>query len=198
LIFSYVCKLKNENCELRPKGARMALTKTKKDEVVAEVSELLTSSKLTVVAAYQGTTVKALQTLRRDASGNGTQVRVIKNRLVIKAIEGNDGFKQADTSALTGQLLYAFNSEDEVAPAQALAAFGKTNPTLQFVGAYDADGTFMAVEDVIALAALPSKEQLRGMLVGTIAAPLSGFVNVLSGNVRGVLNVLNARAEAIQ
>ncbi len=175
----------------------MALTKAKKDEVVAEVGELLSSSKLTVVAAYQGTTVKALQTLRREARGNGTQVRVVKNRLVIKAIEGTDGFKQADTSALTGQLLYAFNSEDEVAPAQALAAFGKTNPTLQFVGAFAADGTFMGADDVKTLAALPSKEQLRGMLVGTIAAPLSGFVNVLNGNIRGVLNVLSARAEAI-
>lgn len=176
----------------------MALTKAKKHEVVAEVGQLLSSSKLTVVAAYQGTTVKALQTLRRDARGNATQVRVVKNRLVIKAIEDVDAFSHTDTSALTGQLLYAFNSEDEVAPAQALAAFGKTNPTLQFVGAYTADGTFIGADDVKALAALPSKDQLRGMLVGTIAAPLSGFVNVMAGNVRGVLNVLNARAETLE
>jgi large subunit ribosomal protein L10 len=94
-------------------------------------------------------------------------------------------------------LLYAFNSEDEVAPAQNLQAFAKTNPTLEFVGAITADGQFMSAEDVKALANLPSKEQLRAMLVGTIAAPLSGFVNVLSGNIRGVLNVLNARAEAL-
>lgn len=175
----------------------MALTKAKKHEVVAEVGQLLADSKMTVVAAYQGTTVKALQTLRRDARSGGTQVRVVKNRLVIKAIEATDGFQQADTSALTGQLLYAFNAEDEVAPAQALAAFGKTNPSLQFVGAFTTDGTFIGADDVKAVAALPGKEQLRGMLVGTLAAPLSGFVNVMAGNVRGVLNVLNARAEAL-
>lgn len=175
----------------------MALTREKKNAVVDEVGSLLNSSRMTVVAAYQGTTVKAMQELRRSAKDNGTQVRVIKNRLVVKAFENNDTFKAADTSALTGQLVYAFNSEDEVAPAQALAAFAKLNPTLAFVGAFASDGTFIGADDVKALASLPSKDQLRGMLVGTIAAPLSGFVNVLSGNVRGVLNVLNARAEAI-
>lgn len=175
----------------------MALTKDKKNEVISEVNDLLGTSRLTVVAAYQGTTVKAIQQLRRDARQNGTSVKVIKNRLVIKAIQNNETLKAADTSALNGMLLYAFNSEDEVAPAQALATFAKTQPTIKFVGAITAEGTFIGAEDVTALAALPSKDQLRGMLVGTLGAPLSGFVNVLAGNVRGVLNVLNARAEQV-
>ncbi len=173
----------------------MALTKEKKNAVVGEVNDLLNSSRMTVVAAYQGTPVKALQELRRQARTSGTSVKVIKNRLVVKAIQGNDNLKDADTSALSGMLLYAFNSEDEVAPAQALAAFAKKQPSLQFVGAITADGTFIGADDVKALAALPSKDQLRGMLVGTLAAPLNGFANVLSGNIRGVLNVLSARAE---
>jgi large subunit ribosomal protein L10 len=175
----------------------MALTKNKKQEVVSEVSELLGSSKLTVVAKYEGTGVKALQGLRRDAKVNGTKVKVIKNRLVIQALKATDTFKDTDSSALQGMLLYAFNSEDEVAPAQSLQAFAKANPTLEFIGALTADGQFMAAEDVKVLANLPSKEQLRSMLVGTIAAPLTGFVGVLSGNVRSVLNVLTARAEAL-
>src|SRR6185437_3437067 len=97
---------------------------------------------MTVVAAYPGTTVKAMQALRKQARGNGTQLRVVKNRLVIKAIQQNDALKSADTSSLTGQLVYAFNSSDEVAPAQVIANFAKTNPTLEFVGAISADGTF--------------------------------------------------------
>jgi len=175
----------------------MALTKTQKQDVISEVADLLGTSKLTVVAKYEGTSVKALQGLRRDARANGTKVKVVKNRLVIQALKDSDTFKDTDSSALTGMLLYAFNSEDEVAPAQSLQAFAKQHPTLEFVGALTADGQFMAAEDVKALASLPSKEQLRAMLVGTIAAPLSGFANVLSGNVRGVLNVLTARAEAL-
>lgn len=175
----------------------MALTKAKKHQVVKDVSDLVSTSKLTVIAEYKGTPVKAMQSLRRQARDSGTKVLVIKNRLVIKALQDNDATKATDTSALTGMLLYAFNEEDEVAPAQVLATFAKTQPTLQFVGAIASDGHFMGADDVKALASLPGKEQLRGMLVGTLAAPLSGFINVMTGNVRGVLNVLSARGKAL-
>jgi large subunit ribosomal protein L10 len=175
----------------------MALTKDKKQEVIGEVAGLLQNSKLTVIAKYEGTGVKAMQQLRRDARPAGTTVKVIKNRLVKQALKSADSLKDVDTSALEGMLLYAFNSEDEVAPAQSLQTFAKKNPTLQFVGAITAEGQFMEAADVKALASLPGKEQLRAQLAGTIGAPLSGFANVLAGNVRGVLNVLNARAEVL-
>src|SRR5690349_16829694 len=126
----------------------MALTKDKKNEVVKEVADLLSSSKMTVVAAYQGTPVKALQALRREGRENGTQMKVVKNRLVIKALAANDTLKDADTSTLTGMLLYAFNSEDEVAPAQVLANFAKTQPTLEFVGAFSGEGKFLTADEV--------------------------------------------------
>lgn len=175
----------------------MALSKDKKNSVVTEVAELLAASKMTVVAQYTGTTVKAMQSLRRDARANGTKVKVVKNRLAIQAVKQTDKLKDVDTSALNGMLVYAFNNDDEVAPAQALAAFARLNPTIQFVGAITADGTFIGADDVKALAALPSKEQLRGQLVGTIAAPLTGFVGVMSANLRSVLYALNARAEQL-
>lgn len=176
----------------------MALTKVKKQEVISAVADNLSIAKMTVVAKYQGTTVKDMQALRRTAKANGTKVAVLKNRLVIKALQANETYKAIDTSVLKGQLLYAFNSEDEVAPAQVLANFAKTNPNLEFVGAFTQDGTFIGADDVKALASLPSKEQLRGQLVGVLAAPLSGFVNVLAGNIRGFVTVLNARAESIK
>ncbi len=173
----------------------MALTKDQKNQVVADVSELLAHSKLTVVAQYQGTGVKQMQELRRNARETGTVVKVVKNRLVRQALLATDDLKDTDVSALTGQLLYAFNADDEVAPAQALANFAKQQPSIQFVGAITPEGKFMAVDDVKSLASLPSKDQLRAQLVGTIGAPLSGFVNVLNGNLRGFLNVLSAKAE---
>ncbi len=175
----------------------MALSKDKKAEVVSEVAELLKDSKLTVVAKYPGTSVKSMQELRRSSRENGTKVLVVKNRLFKKAMEGDSRLRSVDASWLTGQLLYAFNSDDEVAPAQDLANFAKQEPQLEFVGGINADGQLLSADDIKMLASLPGKEQLRAQLVGTIAAPLSGFVNVLSGNIRGVLNVLEARAESI-
>src|SRR5579884_3433714 len=121
----------------------MALTKDKKRAVVQEVVDLLEKSKMTVVAKYQGTGVKAMQTLRRDAKAGGTTVKVVKNRLVIQAIKGTQSLKDVDTGALNGMLLYAFNGDDEVAPAQSLNNFAKLNPTLQFVGAISAEGEFL-------------------------------------------------------
>ncbi len=170
----------------------MALTKVKKDEVVAEVAALLAASKMTVVAQYQGTTVKAIQALRKDAKANGTKVSVVKNRLVIKAIEATESIKDVDTSALKGQLLYAFNATDEVAPASALATFAKTNPSIQFVGAITADGKFISVNEVKALAALPSKTQLIAGIINTLCSPVNGVMSGLKGNLHGLLQAIEA------
>lgn len=175
----------------------MALKKEQKSAVVKEVADLLKTSKLTVVAKYQGLSVKQMQQLRASAKENGTTVKVVKNRLVKQALKQVESLKDADTSSLVDQLVYAFNSDDEVAPAQSLNAFAKLNPQLQFVGAFNADGSYLQSEDVKILANLPTKDQLRGQLVGTIAAPLTGFVRVLQGGQRGVLYALQARADSL-
>lgn len=172
----------------------MALTKSEKEQVVAEVSELLSSSKLTVVANYQGTTVKELQQLRRDAKDSDTKVKVIKNRLVRQALSQNETFKDLDTQVLSSQLLYAFNDGDEVAPAQVLSKFAKTTPALEFVGAITAEGSFMSAEDVKALASLPSKPQLIASVISTLNAPLNDTINSLSGDLQGILSGLEAKA----
>lgn len=176
----------------------MALTRIKKNQVVEEVSTLLSTSKLTVIATYKGTPVKAMQDLRRQGKSNGTNIRVVKNRLFIKAITSDERFSSIDTSSINGMLLYAFNDQDEVAPAQTLANFAKTQPTLEFVGAITADGMLIDAIDVKSLANLPSKDQLRAQLIGTIGAPISSFVSVLSANISSVLYVLQARAEALE
>ena len=65
---------------------------------------------------------------------------------------------------------------------------------LGIVGAITGEGTLLSAAEVKALAMLPTRDQLIGQLVGTIAAPLTGFVGVLSGNVRSIINVLQALA----
>lgn len=174
----------------------MALTKEKKQEVIAEVSGLLQDSKLTVVAAYKGTPVKAMQALRKAGKESGTTLKVVKNRLVIQALKSTETYKEAETSALEGMLLYAFNSEDEVAPAKTLAEFAKKQPTIEFVGAYNADGEFMPAEDVKALATLPSKNELVAQVVATLLAPVNDVTNALSGNLHALLDGVEAKASA--
>lgn len=171
----------------------MALTKDKKQQIVQEVADLLKESKLTVVAKYQGTGVKAMQQLRRDARENGTKVKVVKNRLVVQALKSTDSLKDIDTSPLEGMLLYAFNSEDEVAPAQSLNIFAKKNPTLEFVGAITAEGEFMTADEVKSLAILPGKNQMIAGLINTLNAPVQGVISGLSGDLHGMLKGLSAK-----
>ena len=175
----------------------MALTREKKEQVVEQIEKLLADSKLTVVAKYQGTPVKAMQQLRHEAVDGGTTLRVVKNRLFKRALAGNDKLKEVDTTEFIGQLLYAFNSQDEIAPARSLADFAKSNPQIEFVAAITSDGQLFDVVAVKELASLPTKSVLKAQLIGTIGAPLSGFVNVLAGNIRGLMNVLKARSEVI-
>jgi large subunit ribosomal protein L10 len=175
----------------------MAVTRAKKNTLVAKLAELFASAKGTVGATYTGLSVADLQVLRADARANNVIITVAKNRLVRVALSVNDKFKAADTSLLTGQLIYAFSSLDEVAPAQVLAKFAKSHPELKLVAGFDDAGSSLNTATVVALAALPTKGQLRGQLVSVIAAPLTGFLGVANGAQRGFAQVLSQRAESL-
>ncbi|HYG83823.1 MAG TPA: 50S ribosomal protein L10 [Verrucomicrobiae bacterium] len=175
----------------------MAISREKKQALVTELSELFATAKSTAAAAYAGLSVAELQELRAQAREAEVTIKVVKNRLVRVALGANDTYKDADTSLLTGQLVYAFSATDEVAPAQILAQFAKKHPHLQLVAGFDASGATLSTEAVKALAELPTKEQLRGMVVSTIAAPLTGFLGVANGAQRGFAQVLKQRAEQL-
>ena len=172
----------------------MALTKDKKDAIVKELTTLLGSSKMTVVVKYQGTTVAALQDLRAKAEENGTVLKVVKNRLVQKAFQATDTHKDSDTSSMQGMLLYAFNDTDEVAPAQVIHEMSKSEPQLEFVGAYDATGKAMSAEDVKALAQLPSREVMIATVINTLKSPVNNVTSALKGNLHGLLEAIAAKA----
>ncbi len=175
----------------------MAISKDKKHALVAELVDLFSNSKSVATAAYASLSVAEQQELRAAAREAGVSIKVVKNRLVRVALSQSEAFKSSDTSLLEGQLLYAFSQEDETAPAQVLAGFAKKHSQLQLVAGFNQDGSVLDTAAIKALASLPSKDQLRGMMVSTIAAPLTGFLGVANGTQRGLAQVLAQRAEQI-
>ncbi len=172
----------------------MALTKDKKNEIVKELTDLLGGSKMTVVAKYEGTTVKAMQALRSKAEDNGTSIKVVKNRLVKKAFESTDSHKDSDTAGLEGMLMYAFNADDEVAPAQVIHEMAKSESQIEFIGAYDASGKFLPAEEVKALAQLPSREVMIATVLNTLKSPVTNVMSGLQGNLHGLLDAVAAKS----
>lgn len=175
----------------------MAISRDKKNTLVAELIDLFATAKGVVCASYTGLNVAKMQALRQEARDNKITIKVVKNRLVRVALKNSEKFKDIDSTDLSGQLVYAFSSEDEILPAQTLAKFQKSNPELQLLVGFDGDGRLLDTQTVKVMSTLPTKEQLRGQLVSVMAAPLSGFLTVANGNQRGLVQVLNKRSELI-
>lgn len=172
----------------------MAISKDKKQTLVADLTELLSSSKMTVFAKYQGLTVAELQDLRKAARENGVKIKVVKNRLVRVAMGEIAVYKDTDTTGLSGQLLYAVSDTDEVAPAKVLAEFAKSHEALEISGAFSDAGANLSVDEVKALAALPSKNELIAQVVAQLLSPVTDSVSGLSGGLSGIVSGLEAHA----
>ena len=172
----------------------MAISRNKKNTLVAEMTELIANAKTTVFATYDGLTVADVQKLRAQAREAGIVIKVIKNRLVRVALSEVEAYKNTDVSGLTGQLLYAVSAEDEVAPAKILNTFAKTNPALVIAGGFSSEGLLLSADEVNALASLPSKNQLIGEVVAMLLSPVHDITNALSGNLHALLDGVEAKA----
>lgn len=172
----------------------MAISRDKKQALVTEFSTILSTAKMTVAAKYDGTSVADLQALRRTAREAGVSIKVIKNRLVRTSMAQTKGFEKTDASPLLGQLLYAYSTDDEVAPAQVIDKFAKTVPTLELVAGFDNTGALLDTAAVKALAGLPSKNQLIAEVVAQLLSPVHDVTNALSGNLHALLDGVEAKA----
>ena len=166
----------------------MAISKDKKQQLVADLNEILSDAKMTVFAKYQGLSVSELQELRHLARENNVKIKVVKNRLVRVAMGEIAVYKDTDTSALEGQLLYAISNDDEVAPSQVLAKFAKEHQALELKGAFSAEGKSLNEQEVVELSKLPSKDQLIGQVVNMLTGTVNDVTNALSGNLHALLD----------
>lgn len=172
----------------------MAISKQKKNELVADLTELLENAKTTVYAKYQGLTVAELQELRKAAREAGVKIKVVKNRLVRVAMGQIAVYKDTDTTGLTGQLLYAISDEDEVAPAKVLANFAKTHNALSLAGGFSDLGNVLSEDEVKSLAAMPSKNELIAQVAAQLLSPVTDSISGLSGGLSGIVSGLEAHA----
>jgi len=167
-------------------------TKQQKEVIIRELAEKLKNSKAVVFSDYKGLKVKDMTVLRRDLRAEGVDLKVLKKTLINIALK--DAGIEMDAKALEGQVAVAISSRDEVAAAKIIAKLAKVNENLKIVGGILGTKE-LSVAEVDALAKLPSKEELLAKLVGTLNAPVSGFVNVLAGNMRGFVTALQAIAD---
>lgn len=167
----------------------MPKTKVQKKETVTALSEKLGRMRSMVFANYEGLPVKDIEALRKELKKEGIEYTVTKKTLLSRAAaEAKLNF---DPQELPGNFATVISYGDEVAPARVISLFAKTHDMLKIVAGV-LEGKLIDSKATLALSKLPSKQELLGMLVGTLNAPVSGFVNVLAGNLRGLVTVLSA------
>lgn len=168
-------------------------TKEQKKAVVQDLAEKIANSKSVVFSDFKGLSVKDMTSLRKELRGEGVDLKVVKKTLISIALK--DAGIILDAKVMEGQIAVAVSSQDEVVAAKILAKAAKVNDNLKIVSGI-LGKNILSKEEVISLSKLPSKEELLAKFVGSINAPVSGFVNVLAGNLRGLVNVLKAIGEA--
>lgn len=167
-------------------------TREQKKELVKNLAEKLKASKAVVFSDFKGLSVKKMTELRNELRTAGVELKVLKKTLIGVALK--DAGLDADMKKLEGQIAIAVSAGDEVAAAKIIAKAAKANESLKIVGGI-LGVKELSADEVNALAKLPSKEEMLAKLVGTLNAPVSGFVNVLAGNLRGLVQVLKAVSE---
>jgi large subunit ribosomal protein L10 len=168
-------------------------TKQQKQAIVSEVTKKIKDSKALVFANFKGVSVKNISSVRKELMQSGSGWQVLKKTLLNIALK--DAGVSVDVRKLDGQIGVAF-SYDEVTAAKVLAQFAKANKDVPFTIEGGTLGVKeLSIDEVKALAKLPNRDELRAQLVGTLQAPISSFVRVLSGNLSGLVQVLKAIEE---
>ena len=148
-----------------------------------------------VFASFNNLTVRDTEELRGQLLEEQGEFLAIKKTLLGRALNNIQLTEQPNVREFDGQVAIIFAYGDQVLPAKLLQKFQKTHEDkIAFLGGI-LDGQFLSAADVQSLANLPSKLELQARLVGALNAPVSGFVNVLAGNLRGLVTVLQAVAD---
>jgi len=164
------------------------VARPEKEAVVKELTDKFTSAKSLVITDYLGLNVAEITELRSKLREAGVEFKVVKNTLA--AIAANDVEMEEMTDYFSGPTAIAFGEDDAVSPAKVLVEFAKDHEVLE-IKAGLLNGEIISKEKVESLAEIPSREELLAKAFASMKAPLTGLVNVLQGNIRGLVQVLN-------
>ncbi len=169
------------------------LTKEQKAQIVENLKEKLDKQKIVIITNFQGLKTDSLQELREELKKINGEYKIAKKTLIKLALEktklkGLIDLDQFDTSI---GLVFGYN--DPVSPAKIINKTSKNFEQFEILGGI-MDNQVLSPKDIKELANIPSKVELISKLIGSINSPLSGFINVLKGNIRGLVYVLKAIA----
>lgn len=155
----------------------MAIRLEDKKQIVSEVNEAANSAMSAVLADYRGVTVADLAKLRRSAREQNVYLRVVRNTLLKRAVEGTQF--ECIQDALTGPTILAFSMEDPGAAARVLKDFAKGNDKFE-VKALSVGGKLLSADQIDVLATLPTYDQAVSMLMSVMLAPVTKLVRTFN------------------
>jgi large subunit ribosomal protein L10 len=170
----------------------LAISKQQKEELVEQYKKWLTESDGLVLANYRNLSVKEISNLRKEIRESGGEFHVIKNTLAKRAFE--ESGREFTEGIFNGPTALGVSYENPTGLAKVLKKYSKEQGTIEIKSGYLAD-RLMTVEEVIAMADLPSMAEMRAKLLSTIAAPASQLVRTLAEPGRSLAAVLKARSE---
>ncbi len=169
------------------------LKRQDKEALVDDLTKNLKETTTAIVCDYKGLNVSEISGLRRLLREKNANMKVVKKTFAQIAFD-NAKIK-LDVRKVEGQIAVIYGGDDEVCSSKVAFDFSKTKKAFQ-IRAGSLEGKELTVEEITNLAQLPTKEQLLGQVVGTIKAPITGFVGALSGNLRNIVYALNAIKES--
>jgi large subunit ribosomal protein L10 len=172
----------------------MALRLEDKKALVAEVKQAAETAHSALAAEYRGLTVTEMTELRKQAREQGVYLRVVKNTLAKRAIEGTDF--ECMQKSLSGPLILAFSQEDPGSAARVFRAFAKDHDRL-VTRLVSIGGSLLPASDLERLASLPTLDEARAMLLGVLMAPATKLVRTLNEPAASLARVLAARRDQL-
>ncbi len=173
------------------------MERSQKAQFIQEFSDKLSRAKLAIVTDYKGVDVNTLVEFRKGLTKtSGTDFRVVKNTLALRALEGTEFAGLSEHLVGTNAVLLGY--EDVVESAKAIAEFAKANKDFIALKGGSMEGKPLTAEQIKALAELPTKEVMQAMLLGVLNAPARNFVSLLANVNRQIVNVLSAYKDKLE